>query len=111
MLYAVQRNKEARQHNGRIVECYWDIKTGWNFLRVREDKSFPNGYTTAISECVVISVSIFFSFCYCDSYNHYYNDASSIWALSVLISYFVDDFNIVVNFTLLLVPVTKRMCF
>lgn len=62
MLYAVQRNKEARQHNGRIVECYWDIKTGWNFLRVREDKSFPNGYTTAISECVVISVRIFFLF-------------------------------------------------
>jgi len=58
----LKRNKEARQHNGRIVECYWDIKTGWNFLRVREDKSFPNGYTTAISECVVISVRIFFFF-------------------------------------------------
>lgn len=48
----IQRNKEARQHNGRIVECYWDIKSGWNFMRVREDKSFPNGYTTAMSECL-----------------------------------------------------------
>ncbi len=44
-------NKEARQHSGRIVECTLDIKTQkWLFLRVREDKSFPNSYDTAKSE-------------------------------------------------------------
>jgi len=45
-----QANREARAHSGSIIECYWDKKTGWNFMRVREDKSFPNGLTTAKSE-------------------------------------------------------------
>ena len=47
----LQRNKEARDHNGRIVECSWSPQSGgWTFLRIREDKSFPNSYTTAASE-------------------------------------------------------------
>ena len=45
-----QVNKEAKVHNGRIIECYWDSSSGWNFMKVREDKSFPNGVTTAKSE-------------------------------------------------------------
>ncbi len=49
MIITLQRNKEAKQHSGRIVECYWDKESGWNFMRVREDKSFPNGLTTARS--------------------------------------------------------------
>ena len=44
-----QRNKEARSYNGRIVECSWTPQ-GWKFLRLRQDKSFPNSYTTAASE-------------------------------------------------------------
>lgn len=53
-LLQIPRNREVRQYNGRIIECYWDQKTGWNFMRVREDKSYPNGYTTAKSELHII---------------------------------------------------------
>ena len=53
----IPRNREARQYNGRIIECYWDQKTGWNFMRVREDKSHPNGYTTAKSEPLYYTVN------------------------------------------------------
>ena len=43
-------NKDAKQYNGRIVECTLDKKTGkWMFLRVRNDKSFPNSYDIAKS--------------------------------------------------------------
>ena len=43
-------NKDAKQHNGRIVECTLDKNAGkWMFLRVRDDKSFPNSYDTAKS--------------------------------------------------------------
>ena len=45
-------NREAQKHNGRIVECCWDrVHMKWMFMRLREDKSFPNSYTTAQSEC------------------------------------------------------------
>ena len=44
-----QSNKELLKHHERIIECAWD-KAGWKFERVREDKSFPNSYTTATSE-------------------------------------------------------------
>ena len=47
-----------RQYNGRIIECYWDQKTGWNFMRVRVDKSHPNGYTTAKSELNMSLVTV-----------------------------------------------------
>ncbi len=44
-------NKEAKGYNGRIVECTMDKTNGkWKFLRLREDKSFPNSYDTARSE-------------------------------------------------------------
>jgi mRNA-capping enzyme len=49
----LKRNKEARNHNGKIVECSWSPE-GWTFLRIREDKSFPNSYTTAVSVCASI---------------------------------------------------------
>ena len=52
-----QRNKEARNHNGRIVECSWSPH-GWTFLRLREDKSFPNSYTTAASQCAYSKLSV-----------------------------------------------------
>ena len=42
-------NKEARQYHGRIIECsFKDNK--WKFLRVRDDKSYPNSFDTAKSE-------------------------------------------------------------
>ena len=45
-------NREAQKYNGRIVECCWDrVHMKWMFMRLREDKSFPNSYTTAQSEC------------------------------------------------------------
>ena len=46
----LQANKETRQLNGRIIECSWDPQLGWCFMRVREDKTFPNSYTTAMSK-------------------------------------------------------------
>ena len=50
-------NKEARQLSGRIIECMWDKTTSkWKFMRLREDKSFPNGVETAMSEALVIVV-------------------------------------------------------
>lgn len=66
----LQLNKEAKTLNGRIIECSWDPKTGWHFMRVREDKSFPNSYTTAMSEsldylstvyCLSVCVQVWFS--------------------------------------------------
>ena len=46
-----QVTKELKNLNKKIVECTWDDeKNQWKFLRVREDKSFPNGYETAMSK-------------------------------------------------------------
>jgi mRNA-capping enzyme len=60
-LMDLKHNKEARNHNGRIVECSWSPQ-GWTFLRIREDKSFPNSYTTAASEgCLELSSSCLWS--------------------------------------------------
>ena len=53
MCGAVQNeNKALREHHNKIIECYWDSRnTGsWKFLRVREDKSFPNSHVTAKSK-------------------------------------------------------------
>ncbi len=47
---SLQLNKEAASLNGRIIECSWDPHSGWHFMRVREDKSFPNSVTTARSK-------------------------------------------------------------
>ena len=64
------QNKGARQFSGRIIECSWDKKTKkWKFLKVREDKSFPNGLQTALSKLLVmfksssLHESCFISFC------------------------------------------------
>lgn len=48
----IKVTKELKNLNKKVVECTWDSETKqWKFLRVREDKSFPNGYNTAISVC------------------------------------------------------------
>ncbi|KAI3383163.1 hypothetical protein SNEBB_002338 [Seison nebaliae] len=40
--------RALHQHNGKIIECsVEDIKSGWRFLRVRTDKSYPNAIETA----------------------------------------------------------------
>ena len=44
-----QANKELRSYDNKIVECYYDAaKKQWVFMRQRTDKSFPNGYQTAM---------------------------------------------------------------
>lgn len=43
-------NAELKHYDKRIIECTWDGK-GWKFLRLREDKSFPNTFNTAQSVC------------------------------------------------------------
>lgn len=45
-------NRTLREHHNKIIECYWDSRNGtWKFLRIREDKSFPNSHVTAKSVC------------------------------------------------------------
>lgn len=49
---AIKVTKELKKLNKKVVECTWDSPNNqWKFLRVREDKSFPNGYNTAMSVC------------------------------------------------------------
>jgi len=44
-------NKALKGYDGRIIECFWDSRnTTWKFLRVREDKSYPNSHVTATSK-------------------------------------------------------------
>ena len=51
ILFIPQVTKELKNLNKKVVECTWDAENNqWKFLRVREDKSFPNGYNTALSE-------------------------------------------------------------
>ena len=51
ILFIPQVTKELKNLNKKVVECTWDAENNqWKFLRVREDKSFPNGYNTAMSE-------------------------------------------------------------
>ncbi|XP_066023476.1 mRNA-capping enzyme-like [Pocillopora verrucosa] len=48
----IKVTKELKSLDKKVVECTWDAKNKqWKFLRVREDKSFPNGYKTAMSVC------------------------------------------------------------
>lgn len=48
----IKVTKELKNLNKKIVECTWDAESNqWKFLRVRDDKSFPNGYNTALSVC------------------------------------------------------------
>lgn len=48
----LKKNKEVVHHNGRIIECTSDRRRQWKFLRLREDKSFPNAYDTAMSKAI-----------------------------------------------------------
>eukprot|EP00794_Sanderia_malayensis_P011972 gene11972-13209_t len=41
---------ELKHYDKRIIECSWTGKE-WKFMRLREDKSFPNAYKTALSVC------------------------------------------------------------
>eukprot|EP01135_Chromosphaera_perkinsii_P009354 Nk52_evm30s1737 gene=Nk52_evmTU30s1737 len=50
--------KRMQEMNGRIVECTWSEKPGakgWVFMRIREDKSYPNAYKTAQAVCISIT--------------------------------------------------------
>lgn len=48
----IKVTKELKNLNKKVVECTWDAEMNqWKFLRVREDKSYPNGYNTAMSVC------------------------------------------------------------
>ena len=50
-------NKALKGYDGRIIECFWDSRnTTWKFLRVREDKSYPNSHVTATSETLPIAI-------------------------------------------------------
>ena len=40
-------NKELKEMNGKIIECKWE-NDQWVFMRERTDKSFPNGFNTAM---------------------------------------------------------------
>jgi len=41
--------KSLKQYDKKIIECKWDFqKKEWSFMRERTDKSFPNGYNTAM---------------------------------------------------------------
>ena len=43
---------ELKHYDKRIIECTWDVKSKqWKFLRVREDKTFPNAVKTAAAVC------------------------------------------------------------
>ncbi|KAK7091176.1 mRNA-capping enzyme-like [Littorina saxatilis] len=46
----IKVTKELRELDNKIIECSWDGK-GWKFMRQRTDKSFPNGYATAMGVC------------------------------------------------------------
>jgi len=39
--------KQLKELNNKIIECKWEDNQ-WIFMRERTDKSFPNGYNTAI---------------------------------------------------------------
>jgi len=43
----IKVNKELKELNGKIIECKWEADQ-WVFMRERTDKSFPNGFNTAM---------------------------------------------------------------
>ena len=65
LIFSPQVTKELKSLDKKVVECTWDAKNKqWKFLRVREDKSFPNGYKTAMSKeawCVLVVLWFYFS--------------------------------------------------
>ena len=45
----IKLNRVLRELNHKIIECKWDYDNAcWLFMRERTDKSFPNGYNTAV---------------------------------------------------------------
>ena len=45
----IKLNRVLRELNHKIIECKWDYQNNrWVFMRERTDKSFPNGYNTAV---------------------------------------------------------------
>merc|ERR1712119_118093 len=48
----IKVNKELKELNGKIIECKWEADQmgggQWVFMRERTDKSFPNGFNTAM---------------------------------------------------------------
>jgi len=48
----IKLTPELKHYDKRIIECTWDKpQNQWKFLRIREDKSFPNALKTATSVC------------------------------------------------------------
>ena len=50
--FSIQVTAELKHYDKCIIECTWDGKA-WKFLRLREDKSFPNALKTAQSKPLV----------------------------------------------------------
>ncbi|XP_013774740.1 mRNA-capping enzyme-like [Limulus polyphemus] len=46
----IKVTKELKNLDKKIIECKYEDNQ-WKFMRERTDKSFPNGYTTAIAVC------------------------------------------------------------
>ncbi|XP_076349616.1 RNA guanylyltransferase and 5'-phosphatase mRNA capping enzyme [Tachypleus tridentatus] len=46
----IKVTKELKNLDKKIIECKFEDNQ-WKFMRERTDKSFPNGYTTAIAVC------------------------------------------------------------
>lgn len=45
----IKLTRVLRELNHKIIECKWDYDNScWVFMRERTDKSFPNGYNTAV---------------------------------------------------------------
>ena len=54
-----QVTKELKEMDNKIIECSWDGKQ-WKFMRQRTDKSFPNGYNTAMGQfCMLLICPLF----------------------------------------------------
>lgn len=45
--FAEMKAKGLKDYDGKIIECKWE-NNQWVFMRERTDKSFPNGYKTAM---------------------------------------------------------------
>jgi mRNA capping enzyme, C-terminal domain len=51
--------KNMKELHGKIIECKFDATVKqWVFMRERTDKSYPNAYTTAKCELIIIIVII-----------------------------------------------------
>ncbi|XP_064652771.1 mRNA-capping enzyme-like [Lineus longissimus] len=46
----IKVTRDLKAYDKKIIECTWENNT-WKFMRERTDKSFPNGYKTAVAVC------------------------------------------------------------